>query len=208
MLEAYGISLKGKDHIENEDAFLIDKKRGVFAVADGVTIPSGGREASQLAIALLKELLDCERFEESLESINQAFFEEKQKNPTIGYTTLTVLCIKGRVAKIANIGDSPAFLIRGNEIKEVYVSERTAFGIRAMDGIAEFHLNQISIKANDVFCLCTDGISDYIKPREILKIINKASNLEIAAKEIVEYVKAKPQPYDDDKTIVLVRVWE
>ncbi len=207
-LEAYGMSVKGLDHAENEDAFLIDKAKGVFAVADGVTIPYGGKEASNLAIELVRKHINPKSFEESLNKINEIFARKREEKEVVGFTTLTVLCIKNNEAKVANIGDSPAFLIRGNEVREIYISDRTPFGIRAMDGYTKFHITKVDVMPNDMFCLCTDGISDYLSKKELLKLVKKYENLELVVKEIIEHVRAKPQPYNDDKTIVVVKVWE
>ena len=207
-LEAYGMSVKGLDHEENEDAFLIDKAKGIFAVADGVTIPYGGKEASNLAIDLVRNYLNPKKFEESLDKINEIFAKKREEKEIVGFTTLTVLCIRNDVAKVANIGDSPAYLIRGNEVKEIYISDRTPFGIRAMDGYTEFHITSVNVMPHDIFCLCTDGVSDYLSKKELLKLVKKYDSLELVVKEIIEHVRAKSQPYNDDKTIVVVKVWE
>ncbi len=47
---------KGEDHEENEDSFLIDIEKNLFAIADGVSIPKGGSKASKLACELLQKL--------------------------------------------------------------------------------------------------------------------------------------------------------
>jgi serine/threonine protein phosphatase PrpC len=53
---SYGASIKGEDHKENEDTILVEDRLGLYAVADGVTMPYGGGPASRLVISSLRSL--------------------------------------------------------------------------------------------------------------------------------------------------------
>ena len=52
-LDVFGKSVKGRSHERNEDSFLIDANKNLFAVADGVSIPKNGGTASKKVISLL-----------------------------------------------------------------------------------------------------------------------------------------------------------
>ena len=55
-LDVKSISVKGDSHELCEDAILTDRRKKIFAVADGVTIPSGGGEAARRAVIYLREV--------------------------------------------------------------------------------------------------------------------------------------------------------
>ncbi|MEM5801782.1 MAG: protein phosphatase 2C domain-containing protein [Candidatus Aenigmatarchaeota archaeon] len=120
-LQIYGKSVKGKDHKENEDAFLINKRKNLFAVADGVSNPPGGREAAIKSLNYLNKFFK-NNLHEAIKKTNIKIIEEKKKNPKIGYTTLTAVNIKNNNLEMAHIGDSSLFLIEENKIKKLTVS--------------------------------------------------------------------------------------
>ena len=110
-IASYGASVKGEDHKENEDTILVEDKLGLYAVADGVTMPYGGGPASRLAIGSLRSLFKGD-LAETISQINRTVLEEKKQDPGIGSSTLTVAQLTDRSVRIAHAGDSSAFLIR------------------------------------------------------------------------------------------------
>ena len=111
---SFGDTKKGTDNIENEDSMLIDDARNLYAIADGVTIPEGGKEASSRAVTYLENIFVNE-LKKAIEHVNDKILEDKNSLP-IGYTTIVASAIKSSILEVANVGDTPAFLIRGNTI--------------------------------------------------------------------------------------------
>jgi len=106
-LEAYGKSEKGL-HLRNQDAFLIDLKRGLFAVADGVTISRGRSEkASREAVKTLKR--DFKDMESAFLLVNKSVSSLRGA----GETTLTVAHVHNNGLAVGHVGDSSLFLVRG-----------------------------------------------------------------------------------------------
>ncbi len=200
---SYGKSIKGRDHEENEDSFLIDMTKNLFAVADGVTIPFGGKIASEKAITYLKKYFNGNLLE-SILNCNKKICEEKKKNKRIGYTTISAIHIKNKFFELVNLGDSPIFLIREEKIKKL--SESHSFESRltqviGMENISPY-ASSLEVEKNDILILCTDGITNVLSENEILSL--KAKNPKVFVEKVLEKCEEKHQVYDDDKTIIVI----
>ena len=100
----------------NEDSFLVDNERCIFAVADGVGGSEAGEVASQTAIEVLDEAfrhqLDGADIEDLMElaiqranaSINRMSREHTKLSMMA--TTIVALHLDGKVATIGHVGDS------------------------------------------------------------------------------------------------------
>jgi len=206
MLLVYGESKKGDDHIENEDSILIDKEKKLFAVADGVSIPQGGGIASRL---FLKYLPICLRdsLKEAFKCANKKILEERKKL-MIGYTTCTSIWIKNKEAEIANVGDSPAFLIRDGKITLLNEIDRSFDGslLQAIgDTNIIVHSKLIELKTGDLILLMTDGISDVLPSQKVLEIVSTCKELKKLPKMLVEAASKAVTFYNDDKTVIVIK---
>ena len=114
----------------NEDSFLEDAERRIFAVADGVGGAEAGEVASQTAIEVLDEAfrhqVDGADIEDLMElAIQRAntsihrMSHEHQKLSMMA-TTIVVLHLRGNIATIGHVGDSRLyrFTPEGNLIRE------------------------------------------------------------------------------------------
>src|ERR1044072_5453708 len=100
----------------NEDAFLHDPGRTIFAVADGVGGAEAGEVASQTAIEVLDEAFrhqtndaDIEDLMElSIQRANASIHQMAQEHARFSMmaTTIVALHIKGDVATFGHVGDS------------------------------------------------------------------------------------------------------
>jgi protein phosphatase len=100
----------------NEDSFLADSERGIFAVADGVGGAEAGEVASQTAIEVLDEAfrhqLDGADIEDLMElaiqRANASIHQMAQDHPKFAMmaTTVVGLHVKGNIATIGHVGDS------------------------------------------------------------------------------------------------------
>ena len=100
----------------NEDSFLADSERGIFAVADGVGGAEAGEVASQTAIEVLDEAFrhkvdgaDIEDLMElAIQRANASIHQMAQDNARFNMmaTTIVGLHVKGNVATIGHVGDS------------------------------------------------------------------------------------------------------
>jgi protein phosphatase len=100
----------------NEDAFLDDRARGIFAVADGVGGAEAGEVASQTAIEVLDEAFrhqlegaDVEDLMElAIQRANSSIHQMAQEHAKFSMmaTTIVALHLKGNVATFGHVGDS------------------------------------------------------------------------------------------------------
>src|SRR5918995_3058195 len=100
----------------NEDSFLADSERGIFAVADGVGGAEAGEVASQTAIEVLDEAFrhkvdgaDIEDLMElAIQRANASIHQMAQEHEKFSMmaTTIVGLHIKGNIATIGHVGDS------------------------------------------------------------------------------------------------------
>lgn len=100
----------------NEDSYLADKERNIFAVADGVGGAEAGEVASQTAVEVLDEAFrhqlagaDIEDLMElAIQRANTSIHQMAQDHAKFSMmaTTIVALHLKGNVATIGHVGDS------------------------------------------------------------------------------------------------------
>ncbi len=100
----------------NEDSFLADSNRGIFAVADGVGGAEAGEVASQTAIEVLDEAFrhkvdgaDIEDLMElAIQRANASIHQMAQDHAKFSMmaTTIVGLHLRGNIATIGHVGDS------------------------------------------------------------------------------------------------------
>jgi len=100
----------------NEDAYLHDRERSIFAVADGVGGAEAGEVASQTAIEVLDEAFrhqtdgaDVEDLMElAIQRANASIHQMAQEHAKFSMmaTTIVALHLKGNVATFGHVGDS------------------------------------------------------------------------------------------------------
>src|SRR5438270_7214627 len=100
----------------NEDSFLADSERGIFAVADGVGGAEAGEVASQTAIEVLDEAFrhqvagsdNEDLMELAIQRANASIHQMAQDHAKFSMmaTTIVGLHLKGNLATIGHVGDS------------------------------------------------------------------------------------------------------
>ncbi len=100
----------------NEDSFLADSERGIFAVADGVGGAEAGEVASQTAIEVLDEAFrhqlagsdNEDLMELAIQRANASIHQMAQDHAKFSMmaTTIVALHLHGNVATIGHVGDS------------------------------------------------------------------------------------------------------
>jgi protein phosphatase len=207
----FGKSIKGKDHLENEDNFLIDEKNKLFAVADGVSEPKGGKEASQKILKYLKESFEG-YLKKAFEEANEKFLKEKREKFIESYTTLSAVHLKEDSLEACNVGDSPILLLRDKKVENLAFIDKllgTSILTQAMgEDFIHVHETKKELKAGDWILLLTDGITDVLSEGEILKIIEKFVDVEEVCEKIIEEAEKKISFYNDDKTLIVIKVCE
>lgn len=115
----------------NEDSFLADAERGIFAVADGVGGGEAGEVASKTAVEVLDEAFrhrlsdgdDAEDLMElAIQRANNSIHQMAVEHPRFSMmaTTIVALHLDGRQATFGHVGDSRLYRIKpdGTLIRE------------------------------------------------------------------------------------------
>ncbi len=126
--------------------------------------------------------------------------------------TFSALVLKGRRAHLFHTGDSRIWRLSGQNLEQltedhrVQVSSSESYLGRAL-GLAnsvEIDYRALDLKASDVFVLTTDGVHEFLPPRDIASEITSAETLEAAARAIVD--RALEAGSTDNLTVQIVRV--
>lgn len=241
-LASYAITHVGKLRSVNEDAYCADAERGLFAVADGMGGRAGGEVASRLAV---KKLVRC--FANRAQSLpvqswtallrrafkdgNDAIKDKGEKYPELQGmgTTMTTCLMRNSKAYFAHIGDSRAYLVRGDTlsqltrdhtlaemlIEEGRITEAQAarhpkgkmlmcvLGTTAEPEIDFFEHN---VQVGDVFLLATDGLIGGLADETILHECRRVTPLSQRCERLVN--RAVGADGKDNVTVVLVEVRE
>jgi len=143
-------------------------------------------------------------------------------------TTLTTLIIRKQKAWIAHVGDTRIYLIRGHEMDQITqdhtevqsLVEQGLFSQEEADRCPARNVlsqaigvdNRLRvftwaelIQPDDMFLICSDGLSDMLSKAQIFSIIqSNANRLQRACRELLD--KAKHAGGADNITIILVKV--
>lgn len=132
MLEVGYKTDKGKVRKNNEDAFHVDTRKGLFIVADGMGGHKAGEVASRMAVERMKEYFDSSSLPQDEEGISLKMREVIEKANSEIYrhatwyeqlrgmgTTIVLALIRGEKLYIAHVGDSRAYLLREGNLERI-----------------------------------------------------------------------------------------
>jgi protein phosphatase len=167
-LTAFGLTDVGRRRESNEDDFLLEPGRGVYAVADGMGGHAAGEIASKLAIETLREVLrrnveasDGMSVDQAAEWLRGAVVEANRRicdsirlheeRRGMG-TTVVALVHSGREAIVGHVGDSRLYLLRGDELVRMtsdhsWVNEQVKLGLMNDDAAQRHPMRNIVTRA-------------------------------------------------------------
>jgi protein phosphatase len=226
----------GMRRTHNEDYFALIEDEQVFMVSDGMGGHACGEVASQLSAEVVGEFYkhskDADatwpyRYDHQLSYVenrlvaairlaNLRIFQMAQSDPSLRGmgTTVVTSTISGDTCYVAHVGDSRAYMILGDEIKQItrdhslledYKDARPdmteeeaaafphknvitrALGMR--DSVV-VDLNRVKIEDGARFLLCSDGLSGMLTDEEIHEILKKNEDLEASVNELVDAANA------------------
>ncbi len=224
----------GRKRRHNEDSYVCDPP--LFAIADGVGGAQAGEVASRLAASALRERDGGSDPEEEvvrlIQEANRRIYRRSGEDTNLAGmgTTITVAVVQDGLVTIGHVGDSRAYLIRGGHLDQLtedhsLVAELTRAG-KLSEEEAESHPQRsvitravgtdpdvdvdtfvVEAQPNDLFLLCSDGLTDMVSDEEILRIANgRRDDLRAAAKELVK--AANRAGGEDNITVVFFEVKE
>ncbi len=208
----------GKIRVHNEDRSVVEYRHGVLvvAVADGVGGEHGGDIASEAAVSELAQAYFRTRRRDigknlsaAMTAVNEAVLgAAKAKGLAGAATTVVAAAIKGRRAAIANLGDSRAYLMRKDGLRQV-TKDHAGSVARSITRFAgdprgvhpDVFLEELG--PGDRLLLCSDGVTIHLAERDLVSLLARG-DAEFAAHRIVREAVARGGR--DNATAVVVVV--
>jgi PPM family protein phosphatase len=217
----------------NEDAYLVEPP--IYAIADGMGGHRGGAEAAGLAVRTLASRApdlasaDAGALVEALVEANRAILLAADENDALRgmATTCTAALVRGRVARIAHVGDSRAYLLRGGRLAQLtedhsVVAQLVREGRLSLEAAAvhpgrsvvyralgtepdvAVDTIEVVLDAGDRLLLCSDGLSTMLADGEIAAVLREVADAGLAVEALV--ARANEAGGADNITAVLVDV--
>jgi protein phosphatase len=224
----------------NEDSFGIDTPTGVFVVCDGMGGHAAGEVASHLAVQSVIEFFGAERdaqsgpdlaelLRDAVAYANRRVFDTahlSEAHHGMG-TTLVALAAEVHGAQIANVGDSRAYVLHANELRQVtndhsLVMEQVRRGVLTLEEArkssvqniilralgsepnVEVELHDVPLESGDTVLLTSDGLCRHVPDEKIADILQKSKASDDAVHTLIK--TAKDGGGEDNITCVVLRV--
>ncbi|MDQ1433806.1 MAG: family protein phosphatase, partial [Actinomycetota bacterium] len=232
-LAAASATDQGLVRSNNEDAFLIDDQRALFAVADGMGGHRGGEVASHTAIeALRAAVANGTPLHDAITRANDAVLARAAGDDELtgmGTTLTALVAVGGRQLLIGHVGDSRAYLLHegtlhratdDHSLVEELVREgrltpeqaeahpQRAIVTRALgvDTSVDVDLYTIDIEVGDRVVICSDGLTTMVRERDIERVARTEPDPQRLAEALVAAANAAGG--EDNTTVVVVDVLE
>jgi serine/threonine protein phosphatase PrpC len=230
--EQYAGTDTGRQRRANEDSLLA--RAPLFVVADGMGGAQAGEVASRTAIESFQAgLPDASHPELELAALaraaNARIHELSHANAEqagMG-TTLTAVYVGEHEVAIAHVGDSRAYCLRDGELlrltddhslvdelmrqgrltpEEAVEHPQRSVITRALgpEGAVEVDTRSFSARADDVYLLCSDGLTTMLSEEEIAAVLLAHARLRDAGEALI--AAANQAGGRDNITVVLIRL--
>ena len=211
-------------------------------VADGMGGAVAGEEASRIAVETIMQQLDIEaqpfqaldlledELSQAVQAANLSIMREARAHPRqrgMG-TTVTMVFIRGQIARFAHVGDSRAYRVnRHGHIEQItsdhsfvqalldagHISEEQAethpMGnvlYRALGQTEDLDVDTYNtfLSPGDRLVLCSDGLTRHVRAREIAQVASKMANPNMISQQLINM--ANERGGEDNISVITVVV--
>lgn len=243
-VDSAGLTDIGRRRKVNQDTFFLDDRMGLYVVADGMGGHNAGEVASQIVVETLRDSMAgpknssdgpleddslspaAGRLMSSIYLANQSVYLASQKDRAfqgMGSTVSAVLLSDSAIIG-ANVGDSPIYLIHGNDIDEISVAHTLAAERAAVaDEVSELgpaahhiltqaigvqesvmpHICEIQGFPGDILVIGSDGLTNKVAKEEISEAARSMAP-DQACRHLVDL--ANERGGEDNITVLIFRV--
>ncbi|MFC2007645.1 Stp1/IreP family PP2C-type Ser/Thr phosphatase [Chloroflexota bacterium] len=221
----------------NEDNILVKAFDNfhLLAVADGLAGHTVGEVASSMALDIIEKVITPKsgninhwyKINRAISKANREIYSLSGEIEYYGMGTTVVMALVDKdKAYIANVGDSRAYLITKDQIKQLtvdhsFVQEMIESGTITADEAHNHPYSSVLTRAvgtelrvkidnyeqvlgsEDILVLCTDGLTRALGDEEILEIISSTASLDKACDILID--EAKKRDIGDNISVILVR---
>jgi serine/threonine protein phosphatase PrpC len=253
-VDVAGLTDVGLERSHNEDAFIIADLtsrsvlrgerasaphlggRVLLALSDGLGGHPGGELASAVVVETMTHvLLDAhedvpreELLDHAVHLAHQSVRDAARSTGKIGMgATLTAVLIDGMHAYVSEVGDSRAYLLRGDELMQLThdqsmvqmlvdqgqldEADARTFPFRnvvlqtmGQAGMLRTPLRKLQLRRGDRVLLCSDGLTELVADDEIGQIVARAASPDIACTALVDLANLRGGV--DNITVVVAAV--
>ncbi len=239
--QSHGMTHPGLKRLTNEDHYKINEKLRLYIVCDGVGGHDSGHIASEVAVRTIEDFVTSKKqileiynakpssegrkkisnlLEQAVQMANTKIYELTE-NDTLNKkmcTTAVALLATTDYAFIAHVGDTRAYLIRGNKAHQLTEDHNVAMQMKkqgvlnhpngnaltravGIQNYVQVDLFEMELVNGDQFILCTDGLTDNVPSQEFLKYLDPA-HLSETPKKLIDLSNARGG-HDNSTAIVL-----
>ena len=195
-MKVYAVTDVGRVRPINEDSYYAPAEGERFcAVADGMGGHNAGEVASALAVQVFSrsmrdvERITAEALRAAVERANDEVYYAAMENTGMSGmgTTFSALAVQDDTVFLAHVGDSRiSDHSRVEEVvqrgmitpREARVHPKRNIITRALgtESRVEIDVMQMSLREGDAFFLCSDGMSNYVEERDILRAVESEAD--------------------------------
>lgn len=204
------------DGMGGHNAGEIAAKQTIQSLSESIQYRFHSRWTRHSVYAIKQELLSSIQ-----EANNRVFHLGKDHSAFKGMgTTVCCLYLYKHQAIFAHVGDSRIYLYRDQHLKKLtddhslikganldipspykHVITR-AIGIQKQ---VEPEINDVKFQTNDLFFLCSDGLTDFLKEEEINQILKEELSLKTTVKKLIH--RAKENGSHDNITVLMLKIY-
>lgn len=219
----------------NEDVFVCDPTRGLFAVVDGM----GGEKAGEVAAGIARDVLlacpDGAHPRDALQEANNLIVERGRRNPSergMG-CVMTAVRLRGDHLLVAHVGDTRAYLARSAGCEQLTRDHTAVAEAQEALGLSEAQARQLSgqhrvtrdlgrqarpdagwidtgtsvMEEGDLLVLASDGLHDMVPHAELSRALVRARKEGVPPRVLVDELVALALARGgrDNVTVVAVR---
>ena len=168
--------------------------------------------------------------QQQIAAANKGIYEAAQARPECAGmgTTIVAAVFCGNRVSIGHIGDSRCYRLRGEKFEQLthdhsllqeqidsgqLTTEQAKYSLNknlvtralGIEAIVPADIAEYRVEANDVYLLCSDGLTDMVDPEVVHDVVDeKRSDLALAAADLIEL--ANQNGGRDNISVILVRV--
>jgi PPM family protein phosphatase len=204
----------------NEDRYVVDQEHKLFLVADGMGGQDCGEQASGLAAEIIPRVVQDrlaaqddtkQAVQRALTEANQAIVSAGREQPAgrrMG-TTAVVAVQRENQVYVAGLGDSRAYLIRGQSVEQLTVDHSVAHALVSCGVLSEEEARQspwqhvlhkflgcaemldgaevkpFTPRAGDRLLLASDGLTNHIRDEDLSQGVQQFKDVQAWAEHLV-----------------------
>ena len=243
-MQYWGLTDPGCVRTQNQDVYQIEKLDGssvLFLVCDGMGGAKSGNVASSLEVDVFvqeirrnwKHGLDEYHINQMLQNAvklaNFTVFDQAQQFEEFNGmgTTLVAALVRGRKVTIIHVGDSRAYAITRDGIRQVtrdhsvvqmmldrgeltpeqartYPGKNLITRAIGTEGIVKSDLAHLTLDKGESLLLCSDGLSNMMDEQEILFEVAHGVNKQYCCQRLLDIAKNRGAPDNVTSVFVLV----